>query len=658
MLRDLVREPPPQAAVGDDEGLGAQALGGGLQRDRSPDRDVRPAGDEPGHAQELGQALRRQIVETLGQIRQRNPNAVDPVGVIGIDSMKHRRQRRRRAASGHHRQALTVAQIHLADDLGCVEAGAGEALRPWRIPVEEALSETHAPERQALDLGNLAASNANELCGAAAHIDHPQVRPEFGERADHGQGGKIRLPPTVDDLDVHAELRRRRDKPLPLPGLGVPKAGGGHGFDRSGAQLIGDLDELGQSSQGRRLRGRVEPAGLADPASDPGQRQPLGDPVQATLIVNIHHKQEKRVAPQITRRKSARHGRGLYCRPVTKAAPALAIALLLPAWAQAAGPQFQFKIRDKVLAGERPGLILSPVQTVNKVRLTLRPSKGKKRVFESGRILGGATKEFSWKQRGGAVHYEATLTAVDEAGQESTSQFEFDVVVGKGLTLRVDKSLEDIENSEVSFTANRPIARVELQVKTPTGEVVRDKTIKLGPVPAGSPVTVAWAPYDGDILKIIVKAYDPDGFWSGVELSPFWVDIPHEEVEFANGRWEVRPGEAVKLDATLERINDELAKYGKELVLRLYVAGYTDTVGAAGDNQQLSDKRARSIARYFRKRGLKIAIFYQGFGESALYVQTPDSTPEPKNRRALYVLGNAPPMRSAAIPKSHWKPLR
>ena len=332
--------------------------------------------------------------------------------------------------------------------------------------------------------------------------------------------------------------------------------------------------------------------------------------------------------------------------------------MLSPAFSAGAGPQFQFKIRDKVLAGQRPGLTLSPLQTVNKLRLTLRPSRGKKRVFESGRILGGAAKEFSWKQGGGAVHYKATLTAVDEAGQESTSQFEFDIVVGRGLTLRIDKSLEDIENSKVSFTANRPIARVELEVKSAGGEIVRSETTQLGPVPPGAPVTVGWKPYDGDILKIVIKAYDPDGFWSGVELSPFWVDIPHEEVEFANGSWQIRPTETPKLDSTLGRINEEVGKYGKELVLRLYVAGYTDTVGTAGDNLALSSKRARAIALWFRNQGLGIEIHYQGFGESALYVETPDSTPEPKNRRALYVLGNAPPMRSAAIPRSQWKPLR
>ena len=326
--------------------------------------------------------------------------------------------------------------------------------------------------------------------------------------------------------------------------------------------------------------------------------------------------------------------------------------------ADAAGPQFRFQIRDKVMKGERPGITLSPIQTVKKLRLTLRPSRGKKRVFKAGRILGGKTHDFSWKQGPGKVHYQATMTAVDEAGQESTSQFEFDVVVGKGLSLRVDKSLEDIENSRVSFTANRPIARVELEVRSAKGKVVRQRTISYGPISAGAPIDVSWEPYDGDILKIVIKAYDPEGFWSGVELSPFWVDIPHEEVEFANGRWEVRPSEAPKLDNTLEKIHEELEKYGKLLVLRLYVAGYTDTVGTAGENQLLSNKRARSIARHFRKLGLKIPIYYQGFGEKALYVETPDNTPEPKNRRALYVLGNAPPMRSAAIPRSAWKPLR
>lgn len=326
--------------------------------------------------------------------------------------------------------------------------------------------------------------------------------------------------------------------------------------------------------------------------------------------------------------------------------------------ADAAGPQFQYRVRNQVAPGQRPSITLVPVTAIRQLRLTLRPSKGKRRVFKAGRMEGGVEREFTWKQKAGKVRYQATVSAADEGGVEATLQFEFEVVVGKGLTLRVDKSLEDIERSQVSFSANAPIAKVELTITAPGGEVVRQRTIDYGPAPAGSQVAVDWAPYEGKIMKIRLKAYDPDGFWRGVELSPFWVDIPHEEVEFENGKWAIRPTEAPKLDRTLERIDEELERYGKELVLRLYVAGYTDTVGSAADNQALSNKRARAIARHFRQRGLRIQIYFQGFGESALYVQTPDNTPEAKNRRALYVLGNAPPMRSAAIPRAQWKLLR
>lgn len=330
------------------------------------------------------------------------------------------------------------------------------------------------------------------------------------------------------------------------------------------------------------------------------------------------------------------------------------IAVQMPV-ASAQGPQFQFRVRDRVLPGERPGLVLTPLQSVRKVRLTLRPGGGKAQIFTAGPIQGGRDHEVTWRQKAGTVHYAATLTAEDEAGHESTSQFEFDVVVGKGLLVRVDKSLDDIGSSKVSFDADFPVDKVELVVRGTGGKVLRERTQAFGGAPPGSQVTASWEPVSEDIVTITMKVFDPAGFWTGVELTPFWVDIPHEEVEFENGRWEIRPAEAPKLERTLERIQEELAKHGKDLVLRLFVAGYTDTVGTEADNQLLSERRARSIAGWFRRHGLSIEIRYQGFGENALYVATPDNTPEPRNRRALYVLGNAAPLRSEAMPRGDWR---
>ena len=64
--------------------------------------------------------------------------------------------------------------------------------------------------------------------------------------------------------------------------------------------------------------------------------------------------------------------------------------------------------------------------------------------------------------------------------------------------------------------------------------------------------------------------------------------------------------------------------------------------------------RARSIAAWFRKRGVKIPISYEGFGETSLAVKTADSVDEIRNRRVDYVLSDGPPVYSAAF-KPSWK---
>ena len=96
--------------------------------------------------------------------------------------------------------------------------------------------------------------------------------------------------------------------------------------------------------------------------------------------------------------------------------------------------------------------------------------------------------------------------------------------------------------------------------------------------------------------------------------------------------------------------------------VKLYVAGHTDTVGSKDHNRKLSLDRARAIAEYFRKKGLAIAIVYEGFGEDVPKVETPDDTDEPKNRRVDYVLGAAtssPPFSGAYRGvAAEWKSVR
>ena len=61
------------------------------------------------------------------------------------------------------------------------------------------------------------------------------------------------------------------------------------------------------------------------------------------------------------------------------------------------------------------------------------------------------------------------------------------------------------------------------------------------------------------------------------------------------------------------------------------------------------------MARWFRQKGVRIPIAFEGFGETALRVQTPDETDEVRNRRADYILADDPPQLKASGFKPAWR---
>src|SRR5262249_1448900 len=154
----------------------------------------------------------------------------------------------------------------------------------------------------------------------------------------------------------------------------------------------------------------------------------------------------------------------------------------------------------------------------------------------------------------------------------------------------------------------------------------------------------SWTQTKGTVLRISVKAYDANGFFGGADLFPWKVDIPHEEVNFKTGSFEIDKSEEPKLDASLKLVNGAIDRFGKLPTIKLFVAGHTDTVGDAGLNRTLSNNRARAIAGWFKKRGVRTPILFAGCGEDAPLVETPDETDEPKNRRAEYIVAVEAPV--------------
>ena len=211
----------------------------------------------------------------------------------------------------------------------------------------------------------------------------------------------------------------------------------------------------------------------------------------------------------------------------------------------------------------------------------------------------------------------------------------------------------DIVANTLVVHPSRPLVEATLEIYGSDGGVALTSGADLSDP---SNPSFSWT---GDLeeVKIVVKGKDKNGFAGYVELTPWYYNIPHEDVVFASGSHAIDGPEVPKLDKTWRDTIDVMNKYGSIIEIKLYVAGYTDTMGGEGSNQALSERRARAIAGWFRSAGFSGTIFYQGFGERGQAVQTGDSVDEVRNRRAIYILAAEQPPRSPDLPGANWKRL-
>jgi outer membrane protein OmpA-like peptidoglycan-associated protein len=225
--------------------------------------------------------------------------------------------------------------------------------------------------------------------------------------------------------------------------------------------------------------------------------------------------------------------------------------------------------------------------------------------------------------------------------------------------IQLDKSKVDLANHRLELRMSQPAAEIEIKVTSETGEVLADERHDFTGTPAGAPITVTWTPSGpGTPARIELRAHDVAGGFAGVAIVSWSVTIPHEEVVFKTDSAEIMESERPKLEASLQKINAALAKHKEEFGRpTLFVAGHTDTVGGDGHNLKLSQARAQSISRWFKSRGLRIPVAYEGFGESAPAVKTADNVDEIRNRRVDYILSIEEPALKAIGFRPAWKRL-
>ncbi|MFT7623759.1 MAG: outer membrane protein OmpA-like peptidoglycan-associated protein [Myxococcota bacterium] len=331
----------------------------------------------------------------------------------------------------------------------------------------------------------------------------------------------------------------------------------------------------------------------------------------------------------------------------------IGLCLLLPASALAGPELLGLQVRDKVqIGGQLPGLIINPQIGIKSLSVRLVPAGGGKTIsLRGGKIGRGRAKTLTWKQPVGEQSYQAQFKVRWSTGEAEEFEITLSTHVFPKIASSISKSDVNLEDRTLTVRLNQPAARVALTVWGDTGKVIHQETTELVDVPANEAIEVTWDQNDGvAVLKLQAKVWSAFGFWVGTEISPFEVEIPHEDVVFGFGVATIDPAEEPKLVGALEQVKQKVRLYGKIVELQLYVAGFTDSVGSAASNQGLSQKRARSIASWFKRRGVPVKLFYQGFGETNQAVKTPNETKEARNRRAVYTLSAGRP----ALISSGW----
>jgi len=253
---------------------------------------------------------------------------------------------------------------------------------------------------------------------------------------------------------------------------------------------------------------------------------------------------------------------------------------------------------------------------------------------------------------------KGTLSIEMDDGSSGSMPLNFEVTMHPELKMSIPEDKVDLKKGTLNVKLDRPSETYSISLFDSDNTEVGQGFERVDPAFNLGFTEVTWEALSDDVAVIQVQGKDIYGFTTETKLFPWSYDIPHEDVIFDSNESTIPTEEVYKLTDVQSEVQAVVAKYNQFAVVNLYVAGYTDTVGAPSHNKSLSEQRAKSIAHWFKESGFQGDIYYQGFGESVLAIPTADGVDEAQNRRVLYVVAATEPNRGGSFPASNWKALR
>lgn len=301
--------------------------------------------------------------------------------------------------------------------------------------------------------------------------------------------------------------------------------------------------------------------------------------------------------------------------------------------------------------GKAPTLYLTPSADIKEVRVTINSNGSVYNITKKSQPA-GKDIPITWKADPKATNVTAEIYAVFADGFVSEAMMEMQFSYGDSLRVDYASVKADRSKKEISLSVTARVEEADIIAYGAEKAILDQQTVAVGGGPGV--ITIPWLGGVHDTVLLDVTLRNDTAF-AGFTYSPWYLDIPHQDVLFATNSAGIDASETWKLDSTLKELQEVLRKYGSVVPVKLYIAGCTDTVGDANHNRDLSNQRAQAIARWLRSNGYSQPIYYYGFGESLLAVKTGDGVDEEANRRVLYIVtSDTPP----DMPSVQWKQLQ
>lgn len=331
-------------------------------------------------------------------------------------------------------------------------------------------------------------------------------------------------------------------------------------------------------------------------------------------------------------------------------AAVLAVALLSSSVAHAVDVEMGIQAPGP---SDPPALVLAPTRPVSELHAEITAG-GKTYTFDHTNVPAGKQLVLAWKRDTSVTEARADLRIIYEDGYVDEITVPIEYAYAGELSVDLSRASADLDKRVVTVSVSEPIERAEVTVYGARKAVLNRAEVEIQGGPGE--ITVPWEGDPGDVVLLDVTLHGAAA-WTGFTYSPWFLDIPHDDVLFASDSAAIDKTEEFKLQATLKELQDVIEKYGEVVPVKLYIAGCTDTAGDGGHNRDLSARRAKAIAHWLRDHGYDRPIFYHGFGEGLLAVRTGDGVDEARNRRALYMVGANPPPAGSGVPRVSWTPL-